>query len=385
MNLLEKYKPESLEEIVGHSQIVQSILEWIRNFRPGKAVLLHGPSGIGKNIIIEVIAKTHNFNLLQLNASDNRSAEDIDNFSGTTQTKSLFQKGKIILIDEIDGISGNDRGAVSSIAKLIKNSKYPVFLIANNPWAAKLLPLRSYCEFVKLNKIPSPSIEKKLREICAKEKININPEILKNIAKHAEGDLRAAINDLDTLSHAGPESIGYREREKSIFDVLPIIFNSQNLNVARQAMFSSDKDSDEIFWWIENNIHLVFKSPEEIANAFDLLSKADIFRSNVLAQQNWRFKTYMTDLMAGISLMKKEKTGGFIPYQPPRRFSQLGATKKNRELMNSICQRIGEITHSSKKVVRRDFLPFMKIILAKNKKEDFGFLAKEDVQAIKAN
>ncbi len=320
--LLEKYRPAGLEGVVGHSRITESVVEWANMGGAGKGMLLYGPTGTGKTLIVEILARQKGLDLLHLDASDSRNREDIEAFMQTTQTRPLFAKGKIILIDEVDGIPSVDRGAVSAIAMLIKSSRYPVFLTANNPWLPKLAALRPHCELVKLNKVPYPAVEKRLREICSGEGKAVKEEIIKHIARTSGGDMRSAINDLEAMFTEGGEP-GYRERERSIFEILPLVFNSKNIAVTRQAINSADKDPDEVFWWIENNAHLVFKSADELASAFDILSKADVLRGRVVAQQNWRFRAYMVDLLSGISLFRKEARLGFVQFQPPRRFSQM--------------------------------------------------------------
>jgi replication factor C large subunit len=369
----EKHKPSKVSEILSQQKAIAEALAFMDSFEPGKALMLTGPAGTGKTLLVETLAKERGLLLLQLNASDSRSAEHIINFfEDASRTRSLFHKGKIILIDEVDGISGNDKGAVSAITKIIKQSLYPVFLIANDPWSQKLRPLRPYVKMVKFSKVHSASIEKRLKEIAEKEGINPQGTVLKDLARWSQGDLRSAISDLQTvaqgkkeLSEQDLEILGYRERESSIFEILPTIFKSRSINASRKAIQSVDKDPDEVFWWIENNIPMEFPV-ERLADAYDLLSRADIFRGRTSIQQNWRFKAIMADLIAGISVVKGESHAphhGFMMYQAPQRIMMMGRTKGKRADMQALCKKIGEIAHASTRGVKRDYLPYMRIIL----------------------
>jgi replication factor C large subunit len=376
---IEKYKPENVEGIVGQNKAVGEVLNWLKSWKPGKALLLHGSAGTGKTLLIENLSKQNKWFLLTINASDSRSAGQIEAILGeSSKTRTLFFAKKLILIDEVDGISPTDRGAVSSIIKIIKNSHYPVIVIANDPWNRKLQSLRPYCTMVRFGKVHSASIEKRLREICSKEGIEVKDNVLNSLAKWSQGDLRSAITDLQTvaqdkkeLSDKDLEILGYRERESNIFEILPIIFKSRNINASRKAIQNSDKDPDEIFWWIENNTHQEFTRPDLLADAYNLLSKADIFRSRVVKQQNWRFKAFMVDLLSGISVIKGDyhSEHGFTPYKPPRRLIQLGATKQRRATLGVLYKRIGDFTHSSTNVVKTAYVPYLKIMLKKHKKE----------------
>jgi len=376
----EKHKPTKTQEMAGQQKAIAEALAFMDSFEPGKALMLTGPAGSGKTLLVETIAKERGLLLLQLNASDSRSAEQILGFfEDASRTRSLFHKGKIILLDEVDGISGNDKGAVSAIAKIIKQSLFPVFLIANDPWSQKLRPLRPYVKMVKFSKVRADSIEKRLKEIAEKEGILVKGTVLRDLARWSQGDMRSAISDLQTvaqgkneISEQDLEILGYRERESSIFEILPTVFKSRSINASRKAMQSVDKDPDEVFWWIENNITQEFPV-EKLAQAYDLLSKADIFRARTSVQQNWRFRAIMSDLISGISVVKGESHAphyGFMMYQAPQRIMMMGRTKGKRAEMDSLYKKIGEVSHASKRVVKRDYLPYMRIILKKQKQTE---------------
>ncbi|UCC91938.1 MAG: hypothetical protein JSV39_01590, partial [Candidatus Aenigmatarchaeota archaeon] len=162
---------------------------------------------------------------------------------------------------------------------------------------------------------------------------------------------------------------GFRERETNIFSILPTIFRSKNINAAKKAIRDCDKDPDEIFWWVENNIQQEFTDPDSLANAFDTLSKADVFRQRVLEQQNWRFKLYMIDTLAGISLAG-ETSKSFTPYKPPQRFLMLSRLKRKGAEMSGVFEKLVPYTHSSVKVVKNVYIPYLKIILSGKKKDD---------------
>ncbi len=378
MNLwTEKYKPGSIKEILGQGTVIREIMNWLENWKPGKAILLCGPPGTGKTLIPEVIAKERGWMLVQVNASDKRNSEAIETtLSEAVKSGSLFHRGKMILIDEVDGISSGDRGGIGAIVKIIKESKFPVVLTANNPYLPKLAPLRNYTKILKLSRVDPRSIEKRLKEICGKEGVNADEDVLRNLARWSSGDVRSAITDLQMLcegkkeiSDKDLEVLGYRERETGIFSVLPTIFRSGNMKAAKNAMQNCDKDPDEIFWWVENNLHQEFRDPVSLAKAYDILSKADLFRQKVSEQQNWRFKLLMMDILSGISLAGKPP-GSFVQYKSPDRFLMLSRLKKKRGEASGLFEKISAYTHSSEKVVKNYYLPYLRIILSSKKKDD---------------
>jgi len=364
----EKYRPKNLREFVNQKDAVEKFLSWMKIKKHEKALLLYGPPGTGKTALVEAYASEKNFNVIELNASDYRSADQIKETIGSSVTQTnLFSKGKIFLIDEIDGLSGiEDKGGVGEIIKLVKESKFPIVLTANSPYDPKLRSLRQHCEMVQFRKIHVFDIEKHLKNICEKEKIETDKEVLIEIAKKSKGDLRSAINDLEAIANGKKEikskdleDLGYRERETNIFEALKTIFKTKNGLSAKNAINNVDKDPEEIFWWIENNVVNEFEKPEEIAEAYDFLSKADLFRHWMVSRQYWRFQGYMIDLMtAGVSSAKKEMYRKFTRYQYPSNIIILGSTKSGRAEEKEKLLILSRILHCSTKKIRKEFMVF---------------------------
>ncbi|MEM5766029.1 MAG: replication factor C large subunit [Candidatus Aenigmatarchaeota archaeon] len=397
MPYTEKYRPRNLKEFVDQKEALATFLDWIKKWKPGdKALLFYGMPGTGKSCLVYAYTQEKNLELVEMNASDWRNASKIQEvFGQSVRQASLFKKGKVFLIDEVDGIAGReDLGGVGAIIKIIKESRFPVILTANNPYDPKLRELRQYCQLVEFKRIHIFDIEKRLKEICEKEKIKCDEEVLRQIAKRSEGDLRAAINDLEVvasgkkkISTQDLEVLGYREREKNIFDALKMIFKTKSALAAKLSVAEVDKDPEEIFWWIENNISKEYEKPEEIAKAFDSLSKADIFRRRIVFRQDWSFRAYMIDLMtAGVAISKKEMYHKFTRYEYPSNIIFWGRTKSSRKNMSEILNKLSKELHVSQKKIKSEYLPFLKIILRDKKKlGDFASylgLEKEDLKSL---
>ncbi|MEM5853461.1 MAG: replication factor C large subunit [Candidatus Aenigmatarchaeota archaeon] len=373
----EKYRPRNLKEFVDQKEALQIFLDWIKKWKVGsRPILFYGKPGTGKTALVQAYANENNLELIEMNASDYRSSSQIQEVIGQSMKQaSLFKRGKIFLIDEIDGIAGReDHGGISTIMKIVKESMFPIVFTANNPFDPKLRELRENCVLVEFKGIHVFDIKKRLKEICEKEKVKCDEGILEQIAKRAEGDLRAAINDLEVLA-AGKkeinqedlEVVGYREREENIFDAIKIIFKTRTAVAAKLAIINVDKDPEEIFWWIEDNITKEYEKPEEIAKAFDALSRADIFRRRIISRQDWSFRSYMIDLMtAGVAIAKNEMYHKFTKYHYPEKIKVLGKVKVVKEKESEILEKFSKILHSSKKKLKTEYFPFLKIIL-KNK------------------
>jgi len=140
-----RYKPKNLKEFVNQQDAVEIFLKWIKKWKRGdKPLLFYGPPGTGKTVLLQAYAIENNLEFIEMNASDWRSASQIQEVLGQSMLQtSLFKKSKIFLIDEVDGLAGRgDLGGVGEIIKIIKESRYPCVLTANNAYNAKLRNLR---------------------------------------------------------------------------------------------------------------------------------------------------------------------------------------------------------------------------------------------------
>ena len=380
----QKYKPKSLNQFVNQKEAVKILDEWNKKPPKNKVLLFYGPPGVGKSALIEAYAEENNLDLIQMNASDYRSAKQIKEVIGKSiSQQTLFKKGKIFFIDEIDGLFGReDFGGAGELIAIIKKSRYPIVFAANNPYNPKLRSLISYCLLIKFSKISVWDIEKRLKEICKDEGIAYDEDVLRQLARVCNGDLRSAITDLEIVASGGEklslkdlEDLSPREREKNIFDSLKIIFKTKSALSAKLALNNVDKDFDEIFWWVENNIINEYETPEELVAAYDALSKADMFKRRISSRQNWRLQSYMIDMMtAGVAVSKKEVYKKFVKYQYPNNIIVLGATKQIRKEAKELNVKFTSYFHCSTRKFKSQVLPYLKIIL-RNKKFKEKFLS----------
>ena len=394
-----KYLPKSLKEVMGQDASIKLLKSFIENFKKQKkkALLLHGPSGTGKTASVYALANDLSLELLEVNASDYRNKDQINEKVGTALTQqSLFSKGKIVLVDEIDGLSGmKDRGGIQALIKLMEVGAFPLVFTSNNPWDIKFNKLRRKCELIEFQELNYEDIYTILKNICEHEKIKYQEDILKGLARRTGGDCRAALNDLQTLTEQTKEltkesleELTDRSKELSMPEALLRIFKTTDPKVAIKAFENVKEDIDQQFLWIDKNLPGEYDKPEDLARAYDKLSKADVFKRRIRRWQHWRFLVYINALItAGIAVSKDEKYKKFVQYKPTGRLLKLWWAKQKSMKKKAIAAKIALKTHSSTKEVLRD-IEYFKIIFKKNKEmakaiEEYADLGREEVDWLK--
>jgi replication factor C large subunit len=376
MNLpwVEKYTPSSLKDFLGESakELHKQVLSWKR----GKAILLLGRSGTGKSSSVHALAKDMSWDIIEVNASDSRNADSLTRIVGAAGSqRSLFSSGKLILIDDIDGIAGReDRGGVQALAKLIAESSFPIIITANDVSDPKFKTIRQKCaviDYVNLSLLDTVAF---LKRVADKERMHVDEDALRHLARIADGDLRAAVNDLQSISYLSKVTredvsrLGFRERKELVGQALLKVFKTKDPGIALQSFDNLDEDLDELFLWLEENIPVEYTKADDISRAFDAVSVGDVFRGRIRRWQYYRFQVYCYALLsAGVALAKREKYAEAHEYRQSGRILKIWIANQKNLKRKAIAGKIASHTHTSSRRVIQDVLPFMKAA-AKNKR-----------------
>ncbi|MBI2147364.1 replication factor C large subunit [Candidatus Woesearchaeota archaeon] len=373
---IHQYKPKRCADLQGQDAALKQLQAYITAPPKGKAAIIYGPSGCGKTSSVHALAAEHHLEILEVNASDVRNKEQIESVLGQAiKQRSLFSQGKLVLVDEIDGLSGmHDYGGVSAIAGLIGQSRVPIVCTAENPFDKKFSELRKKSVMIEFVPLPAGAVAAILSDIAGKENILAGKDALEALARRSGGDARAAINDLQslsigdgTLSASSLDALSEREQKKSIIDALLLILKTTDPSIAINSLDNVDDDLDMIFLWIDENLPSEYRKPIDLARAYDFLSAADIMRRRIRRWQHWRFLVYINAyLSAGIAVSKGQKYSSFVSYKPTTRLLKLWQANMKYQKRSAIADKIAGVTHASKRRALQDILPSVKAMMGKN-------------------
>jgi replication factor C subunit 3/5 len=201
---VEKYRPNSINEIISHDQNIETIKKMLQGGSLPH-LLFHGTPGTGKTSLILAIANelyenSKNLMIMKLDASDDRGINSVrEEIKGFAEKVNMFCQGvKLIILDEADSMTFDAQFALRRIIE--KYSKTTRFCFICN-YENKIIPaIRSRCANFRFSPISPIHIQKKLSFICEKENLTYEKNVLETISLLSKGDLRKSINFLQSLS-----------------------------------------------------------------------------------------------------------------------------------------------------------------------------------------
>lgn len=233
--LYRKYRPKTLEEVAGQSEIKKILATSIINGTITHAYLFSGPRGTGKTTMAKLLAKMVNcsnpvnggpcekcesclnlFNsndIIEIDAASNNGVDEIRELREKANLVPSMSKYKVYIIDEVHMLTTQ---AFNALLKTLEEPpKHVIFILATTEYHKIPLTITSRCQKFQFNKISIEDIVLTLRNIANKENIKIEDAAMYEIAKMADGGMRDSINLLDQLRSVDNDEITLSD----VFDV----------------------------------------------------------------------------------------------------------------------------------------------------------------------
>ncbi len=347
---------ESIDEVIGNNNAISFMKRFASDFESGskrKPLMIFGPSGIGKTLSTHMLAKQFKWNIVEMNASDYRDRQSIESLlQGASNTRSLFGKRNLILLDEIDDLTARfDNGASAAISSIVEGSRNPVIFIANNMWDQSISFLRSKTDPVEFKKLSSSDISNILSNMLKKLGRTMPKEMIDMVANRSSGDARSAINDMLVVLDSDDnmiDSIGLRDRKSDVFATLDKIFLSNTLAAPMRAVGNTDVDNDMMIKWIDENIPHRYNDIKDMYFAYEYLSDATSFSTKASRSQYYTYWRYMSAMMSGgVALAKSRHPDTSRRYSFPKIISDLSKSKPERQGDAALAKKLQKQMHLS--------------------------------------
>ena len=279
-----KYRPRVPEDLIANPGVLKQLSDWLDQWRQAygdnaaaktkssvpRAALLAGPPGLGKSSAAHVVARHKGLEPIEFNASDTRSksalqrhitelirSHNIDRYAvatlarnpsdtgaSTSQARSAARahlcgnRGQVLIMDEVDGMSAGDRGGMAELNKLIKTSRVPIICICNDDASANVRTLKFSTLFLKFRRPMWSQVRKRLLQIAHAEQMPIDDAALEKLAETCKGDVRQMITLLQWYHVNRPSRLTYMD-VKAAMDVFGKTFEEQSIFQAFSVFFRS--------------------------------------------------------------------------------------------------------------------------------------------------
>ena len=359
---VDKYRPKLLKDVIGHGAAIADLQSWLRKFSvtgdAPKAALLTGPPGIGKTTVAHAVAREAGYEIAEFNASDERSARAIKDLSEKLSRFGTIGTKRLVIMDEVDGMSGGDRGGMGEIARMCKTASFPVICIANDRSSPKIRPLASACLDIRFSRPTKTIIAKSLvTGVLKRESIAASASEVEELCERSGNDIRAILNSLQFGSRSvGPQvgtttgpAVGKAGDKDNIhrldpFSAVGKIFGGNGSLDERMNYFFVDHSLVPLMV-AEGYVAAADKSRgsdvsalERCAAAADRISDWDLLDTRVRKQQAW----HLLPAAAVASVAAASLADGPAPFQIfPAWLGKNSKRQKHRRLLGELRQHMG--------------------------------------------
>ncbi|CAL1705258.1 unnamed protein product [Somion occarium] len=295
---VDRYRPERFIELVGDDRVHREVMAWVKEWdwcvfgnkkgkkrmrddenldewkRPReKLLLISGPPGLGKTTLAHVVAKHAGYGVFEINASDARSAQIVDErIRPALESGSMIGSNKptLLVIDEIDGATGgsdNSGGFIHKLIQLIQERPRrkgrnepkrvlpilrPIVCICNDLYASSLSKLRPHARIIRMSRPNDLHIIKRLRTICDEEGMKVESRALTTLVGVAQGDMRGCLNTLQMIKSRYIDvtecvirkaTAGMKEAEASQTSVLNDLFTPMSKKRSKDLGLTEEQES----------------------------------------------------------------------------------------------------------------------------------------------
>eukprot|EP00698_Gefionella_okellyi_P001313 TRINITY_DN11256_c0_g1_i1.p1 TRINITY_DN11256_c0_g1~~TRINITY_DN11256_c0_g1_i1.p1 ORF type:complete len:698 (+),score=179.72 TRINITY_DN11256_c0_g1_i1:24-2117(+) len=261
---VDKYGPKSFRDLITDGPAARKVMEWMvqwskavaenKNFPEQRVLLLAGQPGIGKTTLARVAAQQNKFEVLEINASADRSPALLkQRITMSASLKSVTGQPLCVLVDELDG------PCADVVADLATNTKTPlmrpVICTSNELYGADMRKIRKTALTIHLAAPPAQRLLQRLRIVCEREGLATDVDALSTLVETTACDVRSCLNTLQfvrrrtkhvTAVALRAAAVGHKDMERNLLDVVSNAIMRRKDSASHLTSLASGGDGDRV-------------------------------------------------------------------------------------------------------------------------------------------
>jgi replication factor C subunit 1 len=257
-----KYKPNNLKNFIGNSIAIKNLIKWLLEWdsknKKSKCALLSGINGIGKSLLVDLVLKKHDFNIIHIAIDDERDKDYMNKIIKPLLNfkKTFTGSMNALVVSDIDSSSG-DYGFISSLVECIKETQIPIICICDDRYSQNIKPILNYCLDIKMAKPKFQEVYPLIYKVVTEEQIKTSKSKIDKLYEESNGDIRYMLNTLQL-------GINKCNTSKNI--------QSSNIFETTGQLLNMDISLEDKFniYWSANDIHTLMIHENYIGSALNV-------------------------------------------------------------------------------------------------------------------
>ncbi len=265
----------------------------------------------------------------------------------------------------------SDRGGLGAIARLVRSTRQPLLLTVNDPQPLlRYSPIfRSSVRRVTFGPIPPSDLRAALGRVLVAERIVLPAPLLDRVIQRSQGDLRAALTDLEAVSvipdlASASALLGARDIASDFYAFTREVLTHPRFYRSVEVRERLDATPDDLFPWIEENLPRAAPDARSRFEAFEIAGRAELFLARARRWRVWALWSFAGEMMTG-GVSAALATGGPARNPDlafPQFLGEMGRSRAQRALRTALAQKAGHGFHQSRRKAIESALPFLDML-----------------------